>query len=387
VKIFRGHVARAATVMIVSSALVLAACGSTSTSKSSSTSTKVKSSSTQVSLTRMDWANITDAGSLQVAIQNGIVYAAKKLGVKISLYDNNASPTTALENAHLMTLNSPQVVADFNISATTNASLGKIFNSAKIPCVGVDIKIPGCVWFQLNNPGGGKAAGPIAASIVKKKGWSGSNTTVIGLTTWSTGAYVNGIVTDFYQTFASNMPGMVQEKASSFGPSVTKLGNSYIGIDCGLIPGPCRTAVSEALATVPASRHLVFIGLNDQVVHAGLEAADAAGRTANSVGVGLGDGNSIARLRTDPQWIAEDDIFYHGWGEYLMAVATGLLRGVRPPGNVAEIPSIVITRNQVDKFYGKSGTSAFLQPPVPTMDKYLIPLGVLQKFHNIEGLQ
>ncbi|MHB1903398.1 MAG: hypothetical protein ACYCTG_04720 [Ferrimicrobium sp.] len=225
------------------------------------------------------------------------------------------------------------------------------------------------------------------ASIVKKKGWSGANTTVIGLTTWSTGPFVNGIVTDFYQSFAASMPGMVQKAASSFGPSTTKIGSNYIGIDCGLIPGPCRTAVSEALATVPSSRHLVFIGLNDQVVHAGLEAADAAGRTANAVGAGLGDGNSIARLRSDPQWVAEDDIFYHGWGEYLMAVATGLLKGVHPVNNIAEIPSLVITKAQVDKYYGKTGTSAVLLPPVPSQDKYLIPLGVLQKFHNIDGLQ
>ncbi|MHB1520245.1 MAG: hypothetical protein ACYCWN_02835 [Ferrimicrobium sp.] len=376
----KGRFSRMVGSVLVASTLLLAACGS-SPAKSTNTS------ASGVGLKHVDWANITDAGSLQVAIQNGIVFAGHKLGVKVSLYNNNASPTTALENAHLMTLNSPQVIADFNISQTTNATLGHIFNAAKIPCVGVDIQMPGCVWFQLNNPGAGSTMGPVVASIVKKKGWSGANTTVIGLTTWSTGPFVNGIVTDFYQSFAASMPGMVQKAASSFGPSTTKIGSNYIGIDCGLIPGPCRTAVSEALATVPSSRHLVFIGLNDQVVHAGLEAADAAGRTANAVGAGLGDGNSIARLRSDPQWVAEDDIFYHGWGEYLMAVATGLLKGVHPVNNIAEIPSLVITKAQVDKYYGKTGTSAVLLPPVPSQDKYLIPLGVLQKFHNIDGLQ
>jgi len=376
-------------VLVAVIAMLLAACGSSAVKKPTKvvTHTSTTVTPTGIAIKRLDWANITDAGSLQIAIQDGIVYAAKKLHVHLSLYNNNASDTTALENAHLMVLNKPQVIADFDISKTTNAALGRIFNQAGIPCVGVDIKMPGCVWFELNNPKAGLVSGRVAASIVKKKGWSGNNITVIGLTTWSTGAFVNGIVTDFYQSFAANMPGMIQRSASSFGPSTTKIGSNYIGLNCGLLPAPCRSAVAEALAGIPPTRDLVFIGLNDQVVHAGLEAADAAGRTSTSVGVGLGDGASIQRLRTDPQWIAEDDIFYHGWGEYLMAVADGLVKGIKPANDTAEIPSLVITKSEVDKYYGPSGTSAVMLPPVPKKDRYLIPLGVLQRFHNIEGLQ
>lgn len=373
---------------VLAAGLLMTACSSTtsSTKVSNAKSSSSIPASSKVLLKRLDFANITDAGSLQVAIQDGILFAGSKLGVDVHTYNNNASNSTALSNAHLMTLNNPQVIADFDISKVTNTALGRLFDSAGIPCVGVDIEMPGCTWLQLNNPAAGLKAGAVAASIVRGKGWTGNNTTVIGLTTWSTGAFVNGIVTDFYQAFAQDMPGMIRKAASSFNPSTTTIGTNYVGINCGLIPAPCQSAVSEALATIPASQHLMFIGLNDQVVHAGLDAADAAGRSAQSVGVGLGDGASIGRLRSDPQWIAEDDIFYHGWGEYLMAVAYGLINGIKPANDTAVIPSLVITKAEVDKYYGASGTSAILLPPVPSQDRYLIKLGILQKFHNIEGL-
>lgn len=351
-----------------------------------SASSHVKKSERLV-VKHIDWANITDAGTLQVNIQDGIAFAAKKLDIKLTLFDNTATATKALQNAHLMTTNGATVAADFNITIKANKSIGSVFHAAKIPCIGVDIEVPGCVWYQLNNPGSGLTAGKEAAGIVKKKGWTGHDTTVLGLTTWSTGPFVNGIVTGFYQTFASTMGGMVQKRWTAFSPSVTKLGTSFIDVNCGLLPSTCQSAVAATLASVPSTRKLMVVGLNDTVVYAGLQAVNAAGRNANAAGVGLGTKTSIKYLRTDPQWILEDDIFYRGWGEYLVAIADGLMKGVKPKGNIAEIPSLVISKKQVDKYYGRTGTTPKLLPAISPKDKYLLKLGILQKFHNILGVK
>lgn len=379
------------------STIALAACGSNSKTASSSSATQgtsassaagasASSSGSHKALKSLDWANITDAGALQISIQDSIKVASRKLGVNLKLYNNNADPTTALRNAQLMLTDHPDVVADFNSSITANKAIGNMFSKANQACVGVDIQVPNCVWLQLNNPAMGTEAGQKVGDMVKAKGWTGKDTTVIGITTWATGPFVNGCVTDFYSSFAQTVPGMVQKSASSFGPNTTRIGSNYIGLDAGLLPQPAFQAVQQVLPSIPSSQHLVIVGLNDDVVNAALKAANAAGRsTADTLAVGLGDGASINELRTNPQWVAEDDVFYKGWGETLVAVADGLVNGVKPSGPV-DIPATVVTKANVNQYYGSSGDSENLLP-FPSQDGYLKPLGVLQKFGNFQGLQ
>lgn len=382
------------------STIAFAACGSSSKTASGSSATQSSSATSgsgattpsssslgsYKSLKSLDWANITDAGALQISIQDSIKAASQKLGVNLKLYNNNADPTTALRNAQIMLTDHPQVIADFNVSITANKAIGNMFSKANEPCVGVDIQVPSCVWMQLNNPAMGTEAGQKVGAIVKAKGWTGKNTTVIGITTWSTGPFVNGCVTDFYQSFAQAVPGMIQKSASSFGPNTTRIGSNYIGLDAGLLPQPAFQAVQQVLPSIPSSQHLVVVGLNDDVVNAALKAINATGRNAaDTVAVGLGDGASINELRTNPQWVAEDDIFYKGWGEILLGISDGLINGVKPSGPV-DIPATVVTKSNVDQYYGSSGDTETTLP-FPSQDSYLKPLGVLQKFGNFQGLQ
>lgn len=383
-------------------ALALAGCGSgsgtgaaasasaagtptSSVSPPSGAAASSGSAGPRTKLQSMSWANITNSGELQIQIQDSIKAASKKLGVSLKLYDNQGDPTTALRNAQLMLTDHSQVVADFNSSITANKAIGNLFKKNNQPCVGVDIEVPQCVWMRLNNPAMGKVAGKDVAALAKKKGWTGKNTTIIGITTWATGPFVNGCVTDFYESFAKNMPGMIQKSAASFGPKTTRIGSNYIGLDAGLLPQPAFQAVQQVLPSMPASQHIVVVGLNDDVVNAALKAIKASGRAAKTMAVGLGDGASINELRTNPQWVAEDDIFYPGWGEVLTAVASGLVNGIKPTGPV-DIPSTVVTKSTVAHYYGPSGTTPKLLP-LPSTVEYLKPLGVLQKFGNFEGLK
>jgi ribose transport system substrate-binding protein len=339
-----------------------------------------------VALKSVDWANITDAGELQVQIQKSIVDAGNTLGVKVKLYNNNDDPTTALQNAQLMVTDHPSAVADFNDSIAANKSLGHIFNQAKLACVGVDISIPGCTWLELDNPALGTASGKVAAEAAKARGWTGANTTVIGITTWATGPFVQGAVTDFYSSFAKNLPGMEQKSASAFSPSTTRIGKDYVGLDAGLLPGPAFTMVQQVLPSLPKGQHLVVTGLNDDVVNSALKAIDTAGRSADAIAVGLGDGASINELRTNRAWVGEDDVFYKGWGETLLALEDGLVKGDKPGGPVV-IPAAVVTKSNVDQYYGPTGDTVKHLPAVPSQDKYLEKLDILQKFGNFKGLK
>ena len=50
------------------------------------------------------------------------------------------------------------------------------------------------------------------------------------------------------------------------------------------------------------------------------------------------------------------------------------------------IPQTVLTKSNVDKYFGSSNTTPKLLSPLPAGDDYLLKYGVLQKFDNIEGL-
>lgn len=369
-----------AGIVAIAIGLVVSACGTQASVGGVGSSVH----NAHTKFTSLDWANITDAGELQVQIQNSISVAAKKLGVSLKLFNNNDDPSTALQNAQLMLTNRPSIAADFDGTLSANTAIGRMFTTAKLPCVGVDIQVPKCVWLQLNNPATGAAAGATVARMAKSRGWTGANTTVIGITSWATGPFVQGAVTNFYASLAKGLPGMRQKSAASFGPSTTRVGDNYIGLDAGLLPGPAFTAVQQVLASIPKTRHLVIVGLNDDVVNAALKATDAHGFSSRTMAVGLGDGSSIAELRSNKEWVAEDDIFYTGWGEVLLAMSDGLVKGVDPKGPV-QIPETVVTKANVDKYYGPSGTTV-KRMPLPAADSYLKPLGVLQKFGNFVGL-
>lgn len=364
----------------------LTACGDDGGGSGTSAATSTTSGEGEVSTSfKMSFANITNKGPLQVGIRDSITSAAKTLGVELKLYDNNASDETAITNGQLMINDRPDVIADFNLSAAVNRTLGAQFNRAGIPCIAVNIPMPGCPWFRLDNAALGRATGEVVGDIAADRRIAGADTTVIILSAWLAGADVNQCVTEFYGAIADRLDGMQQIAPDEIDAQTAKIGDNLVQVDTDLLPDTAYQKVKAVLPSIPESRNLIVYGVNDDVVSGALRAIEDAGRTDKTLAAGLGGAGAIKTLRSNPVWVAEGDIFFNNWGEYILAMATALVNGVDVP-EITLVPTAVLTKDNVDEFYAPGETRPKALPPVVPENEYLVPLGVLQQFGNVKGL-
>lgn len=361
----------AAVLSVCLLALVLAGCGASTTSSKKLT---------------FDYANLTENSALFSTLQQSFVSDAKKLGITMNTYNNNESGTTALTNARLMVAAHPNVIMDYNVVAGLGNALGSTFHKAGIPCVAVNIAAPPCALENLNNPGMGSSAAGLVVPYMKSHGWTGANTTILFLQNATAGASVNIAVRTFYSDVASRVSGMTPMAADDIHAATTTIGSTGIQVNAGGTLSSAHTAVADVLPGIASSRHLVLFAINDDLALGGWSAIQDAARSSKAIVIGLGGSvPAMQQLRTNPHWIGEDLPFLAGWAEIGLAMGVALSRGYHLPATTY-IPQTILTKANVNHYYGSSNTTAKVLSALPASDKYLIKTGVLQKFKNIPGV-
>ena len=337
-----------------------------------------------------DFANVLESGALFVSIGNGVQHASDVAGIKLKRYVNNVDAANTQKNARLMIQDKPDLIIEYNAVQGIGASIGKQFNDAKIPCIAVNVPIEGnCPWFNLVNREIGTDTAKVVIPILKQRGWTGDDTVVLLLQAATAGTEVNDCIRYFYVTISNSgdLTGFDKAQPNDITAQTTKIGKSGWQLEGGGTLEGSYTAVKNALQTIPASKHLVLYSINDDSVQGGWRAITEAHRDSNSLVAGLGsDEASRTQLRTNPQWVAEGDLFPYMWGEYLMAMGTAMLEGQKPPA-LTKTPQVVMTKDTVGKYFKAGSDEPIGLPPLAAEDQYLIKTGVLQKFHNIEGLK
>jgi ribose transport system substrate-binding protein len=336
-----------------------------------------------------DFANVLESGALFVSIGNGVEKAAGTAGIKVKRYVNNVDAENTQKNVRLMIQDKPDLIIEYNAVQGIGASIGKQFNDAKIPCIAVNVPIENlCPWFNLVNKEIGTDTANVVIPILKQKGWSGADTVVVLLQAATAGTEVNDCIRYFYVTISnsSTLSGFDKAQPSDITAQTTKIGQSGWQLEGGGTLEGSYTAVKNTLQSIPSSKHIVLYSINDDSVQGGWRAITEAHRESNSIVAGLGsDEASRTQLRTNPQWVAEGDLFPAMWGEYLMAMGTAMLQGTKPPP-LTKTPQVVMTKDTVAKYFKVGSDAPIGLPPLASEDQYLVKTGVLQKFHNIQGL-
>jgi ribose transport system substrate-binding protein len=331
-----------------------------------------------------DFANILESGELFRQLGDGVVNAGKVAGVKVTRYNNNLDGPTTLNNARLMVQDQPDVILEYTGVEGIGASLKRLFTDAKIPYIAINIPVPGGYWFNLVNREIGRDTAKIVVPIAKAKGWTAADTTVILVQSSQAGTEVNDCVRYFYTTAAADM-GLDRVAPGDITALTTSIGKSGYQVDGKGTLEVSYTAVKNELQTLPPDRHILLYSINDDSVLGAWRAITEAKREGNTIVAGLGGSQAaLKELRENPQWVAEGSIFTANWGEYLIAMGVAVVNGVKPPP-LTKSPQIVLTKQTVDKYYDAAGKVKLLPPLVPE-NEYLKDTGVLQKFHNIEGL-
>lgn len=332
------------------------------------------------------FANANASGQLFVDLQNGLQSAADTAGVELKIYNNNMDGETALRNAQLMVQDQPDFIIMYNAVEGVGASLGKTFNDAGIPCIAVNVPFPGCAWFNLSNKDIGTETGRAVAEVANGKGWTGEDTTVILVQNATAGDEVNHSVMYFYEAVAQDMPGMDQIPATDINRQVSTIGENLIQVDGQSALEPSYTAVKNILATIPEDRHILIQTPNDDSAMGAWRAIVEANRVDNTLIAGLGGGQEgLKQLQDNPNWVAEGDIFFPAWGQYLMAMGLEMLKGDVPPERTAS-PQVVLTKETLANYYPNAEPPPVALPPLPPENEYLSDSELLKMLNNIEGI-
>lgn len=332
----------------------------------------------------VDFANIMESGELFRQMGDGLMEAAKVVGIKATRYNNNLDGQTTLNNARLMVQDQPDVILEYTAVEGIGASLKRLFSEAKIPFIAINIPVPGGIWFNLVNKDIGRDTANIVVPIAQAKGWTAADTTVIIVQGSQAGTEVNDCIRYFYVTAAEKM-GLDKVAPSDITALTTAIGKTGFQVDGKGTLELSYTAVKNVLQTLPHDRHILLYSINDDSVVGAWRAITESQRQNNTLVAGLGGSiAALGELHTNPHWVAEGSIFSTHWGEYLMAMVVAISNGVTPPP-LTKSPQVVLTKETVDKYYGADGKVKLLPPLVPE-NMYLKDTGVLQKFHNVEGL-
>lgn len=249
----------------------------------------------------------------------------------------------------------------------------------------VNIKIPKCPWFNLDNELLGTQTGQELTNQMKAKGWDGSNTTFVIAQNAKVGDENNALERSGYLAVANALPGFTKTTLDKITAATTTISESVVQVDVGDAVDSAYKAMNNALQTIPANRHVVVYGITDESTLGAARALSAAGRNDILLAGNGGDKAGIEALRSNPNWGVESSSFVPQWGEYLMAMSHALVSGVKLPDKTTT-PIAVITKANVDTYYQPTGAEVKTLPPLAPEDQYLVQTGVLQKFKNVGGL-
>jgi ribose transport system substrate-binding protein len=91
----------------------------------------------------------------------------------------------------------------------------------------------------------------------------------------------------------------------------------------------------------------------------------------------------LTNTRTNPSWLCEGSAFLDNWAEFILAEAVAIKQGIKVP-DLTPCPQIMLTKDNIDTYYGSDNKVKLL--PFPPEAQYLVQTGVLQKFHNVQGV-
>ena len=335
-------------------------------------------------------ANYTESAALFRVIHTNLdkVIESKKTGVAVKWYDNAGDPAKMTQNARLMVQDKPDAIVMYPVSNTTQG-IGKIIGDSKIPCVSVNLATPNCAFLNIDNRELGIGSAKIVGAEAKKRGWNASNTTVLIGQNAASGEQVNDCVRYFHSTIAPIL-GLPTVEATSITPNMTKVSANAIQFDGGSQLQPSFKAVKNLLPSIPKDHNIILYAVSNDSTVGALRALQDGGRAGNDklliAGLG-GDEQGIKALREDPRWVAEGDIFVSWWGQYAVAMAQALAKGVKPPAEVTLLPQAVLGKDTVDTYHKPGSVDVKQLPPLVESNSYLKDGGFLQVVGNIEGVK
>lgn len=220
----------------------------------------------------------------------------------------------ALAAAQSIATRKANVVISWNLLVPSMPTLMNVYKQICAPVIQISVQQPGTVFFGANNSDIGTKEGAGLATWAQSKGWTGSGTTVLGVTTPTLGASVNLRVSACISAIQSALPG-VGTSSAQLSASTTDVG---------------QTTMTTWLTANPTKKKVLVCTNADTAAFGIANAAKAANR-GDQVGVG-GVGGSA---NPGGSFVGTVDLGFKDYGAYLVPLAEDLEAGRAVPASVS----------------------------------------------------
>jgi ribose transport system substrate-binding protein len=291
---------------------------------------------------KIGFANLGENMPFQVDVRRGLEQAAQSVSnVDLILADNQLNGQVALQVADRLIEEDVDLVIEYQIDEKAGGLIMDKFKQANVPVIAVDIPMVGATYFGVDHYRAGHMAGVSLGEWIAEH-WGGSFDRLIVLEERRPGALVAARIQgqlDGLQEVVGNVP------ASK---------TTYL--DSGNTTEISQTHMSETLERLPGEHRLAVISFNDDAAYGALCAAREAGREQDVVIVGQGADRIVRKelKRQDSRLIGSSAYWPERYGEKLMEVALGILRGDPVPPAVYN-KHVFITHENIETYYPDAG--------------------------------
>jgi ribose transport system substrate-binding protein len=280
---------------------------------------------------KLAFANFLTSFPFCKSVEDSIIEQWKLAGGRaedLTVLDNAADTSVALQNADIILNKKPEVFIQFQIDARLNAMVARKYKEVGIPILAVDVPVPGNTFMGVDNWGVAVQTGDWIVDQINAVYGGWNNVDVIFI----------GINPQVGETVALRWEGITHVLIENYGQSAdpSVKGSKVVYVDAGSTTEASQPAFQNILSAYPDARNIIIACANDQTLagsHAALEIANRW-EPDNILMVSQGvDGLGIQLLRNG---IVDGDLAYfperYGW--YLVPAALALMYGNPIPSHI-----------------------------------------------------
>jgi len=281
----------------------------------------------------------SDAVSFSLNITNNMIENAEARGIQLLIAETNGDPTTAMANFNAFVAQGAQVVVDSSWNVAAAEAMARMGIEHNIPVISIDIPVEDSFFMGVNNSEAGRVAGRAAVEYVEAN-WD-SQVDMIFISYDETAGEVIEL----------RMSGIVDAILDA-GISVPESNIIWVSpADTHGTVGAMQAATDFLTAHPDASR-IVMAGFNDQTSLGLLSAVETSNRGDDVIIVSHGaDDPALHNLRhEDNSWIGSVGYFPERYGDFIFQIIDTLDEGGTPPHHTY-IENIFVDRDNLNEIY------------------------------------
>jgi ribose transport system substrate-binding protein len=268
------------------------------------------------------------------ALSQGLRWAATQQQVDLIEYDNAYSEKQAIRNAQILIRERVDLAIEFQVHDRISAKLAKMFSTADIPVIAVEIPQPGAIFYGVDNHRAGLIAGRAMIKAAQQR-WTEPCCEVLLAGLEIAGALPNLRLAGVMQSLRKSIPPQtIVTNLDSRGEFVRSF------------------EMTRKHLQHTQRRKTLLAGVNDAAVLGSLRAFEEAGRGQECIAVGLGGTTEARReLRLPSSSLAATVAFFpERYGEGLISLALDVLHNRHVPPSI-QVPTELLTPRNVDHHY------------------------------------